>query len=71
MTPILCDNDNCKLPSARIVNGALVIESRHHGEVHRCTISLHLLQSLLTVSDKTMLSCATTTVSASERPLPP
>jgi len=59
------------LLSAAVVNGVLVIESRHHGEVHRCTISLHLLQNLLTVSDKTVLSSAATTVSATERTLPP
>ena len=71
MTPIPCDNDNCKLPSARVQNGALIIESRHHGEIHRCTISLHLLQNLLTVSDKTVLSSALTVTSASERVSPP
>lgn len=71
MTPIPCDNDNCNLPSARVQNGVLIIESRHHGEIHRCTISLHLLQNLLTLNDKTVLSSAATTVSASARTLPP
>jgi hypothetical protein len=70
-TPISCDNEHCRLPSARVVNGALVIESRHHGEVHRCTISLHWLQSLLTTRDNSVVFSPATTVSAQKRVLPP
>jgi hypothetical protein len=51
ITPIPCDDDHCNLPVARILNGVLIIESRHHGKVHRGTISLHWLQNLLTSRD--------------------
>ncbi len=30
----------CGLPFARIVNGALIIESRHHGEKHENSVSI-------------------------------
>jgi hypothetical protein len=60
-TPIPCDTPNCSLPSARIINGALVIESRHRGEVHRCTLSLHYLLKLLTGRDESVLPSALTT----------
>jgi len=48
-TPILCDDQHCSLPVARVVNDVLVIESRHHGKVHRNTISLQRLLNLLTL----------------------
>jgi hypothetical protein len=61
MTSIPCDNQHCHLPSARVINGVLIIESRHHGEVHRCTISLQLLQNLLTIDTHSVIECAATT----------
>ncbi len=37
----------CKLPFARIQNGVLIIESRHHGEKHTNVISLADLIQLI------------------------
>ena len=54
-TPIPCDDPECKLPVARVLNGALVIESRHHGKVHRGTISLHALENLLTTCNNSVI----------------
>ena len=34
MTDILCNTPGCALPVARIVDGKLVVVSRHHGEHH-------------------------------------
>lgn len=36
----------CGLPFGRIQNGALIIESRHHGERHTNTIAVQRLQQL-------------------------
>ena len=35
---LLCEK--CKLPFARVVAGALVIESRHHGKKHTNVVSI-------------------------------
>lgn len=32
--------DECQLPAAKIVAGALVIECRHHGEKHKTVVSV-------------------------------
>jgi hypothetical protein len=39
---LLCST--CRLPFARIENGCLIIESRHHGSRHTNTISLDVLE---------------------------
>jgi len=70
-TPIPCDDEHCTLPSAYVRNGVLVIESKHHGERHRCTVSLHYLHKLLTESGTTVLDSASTTVSTPLPVLPP
>ena len=62
ITPILCDDQHCNLPSARIVNGTLIIESKHRGQLHRCTISLHRLQILLTQDEHCVLDSVSTRV---------
>jgi hypothetical protein len=41
----------CKLPFARIQNGALVIDSRHHGERHTNVIALAELVRLVPVAE--------------------
>lgn len=42
-----CTCGACRLPFAKIINGALVIESVHHGERHRNAIGIdHLLRLL-------------------------
>lgn len=40
MTDIVCDTPGCSLPAARVVNGVLVLVSRHHGEHHVTTVPL-------------------------------
>jgi hypothetical protein len=39
--------EQCGLPFGRIQNGVLVVESRHHGQVHMNVISLATIQKLL------------------------
>lgn len=39
--------DDCETPTARIINGALVIESRHHSGKHKTVLSLEWLRSKL------------------------
>ena len=39
--------EQCGLPFARIQNGVLVVESRHHGQVHLNVISLAAIRELL------------------------
>lgn len=39
--------DKCRLPYARVQNGCLVIESRHHGEIHTNAIPLAQVRALL------------------------
>jgi hypothetical protein len=70
MTAIHCDDPTCRLPSARIINGALVIESQHYGKKHYCTLSLTWLKDLLTNESQSGVPCAVTTVSA-PKPAPP
>lgn len=41
----------CRLPFARIENGVLIIESRHHGDKHTNVISLKTLLELISASD--------------------
>lgn len=45
--PIYCTDRNCHLPVARIINGALVIVTRHNGEKHEGVLSLDVLKQLL------------------------
>lgn len=63
---IPCTNPHCHRPVATIVNGSLVIISRHGGEKHQGIISLETLlqllqQNSLTDAGKNVLSCATAT----------
>ncbi len=37
----------CGLPWAKIVNGVLVVESRHHGEKHTSVIAITELEKLM------------------------
>lgn len=45
----------CNLPFARIQHGALVIQSRHHGEAHTNAISLAELKTLLEAEGLTIV----------------
>ncbi len=56
-----CNHPRCSLPVAKIINGSLVITTRHNGEKHQGVISLERLLQLLkhyslTDSGKTVLS---------------
>lgn len=41
----------CKLPFARIQNGVLIIESRHHGEKHTNVIALAELLRMISADE--------------------
>jgi hypothetical protein len=41
----------CGLPYARVVNGVLVVESRHHGEKHTSVIAIAELDKLAEDAD--------------------
>jgi hypothetical protein len=45
--PVVLKCAACGLPFARVQNGALVIESRHHGDKHYNVIALDMLRDLL------------------------
>jgi hypothetical protein len=71
---VSCTDPHCSLPVAKIINGALVIESRHYGKKHQGVISLEWLRDQLeqatetkslTNSDKTVIRCAATALSPS------
>ena len=42
-----CTKHPCDLPWAKIVNGCLVVESRHHGKVHTNQIALPDLLAMM------------------------
>jgi len=50
MYELECAHEGCRLPWARLVNGTLVVESRHGGSRHENVISFHVLIRLLEVS---------------------
>ena len=41
-----CSQEECSLPVAYLENGALIIESRHHGEKHETIFSIAALLAL-------------------------
>jgi hypothetical protein len=46
-----CECSCCRLPLARIQNGVLIIESRHHGERHTNVIALAELVQLISMGN--------------------
>jgi len=45
IAPLPCSR--CGLPTGRIENGVLIIESRHHGQTHRNVYALDLLRRMI------------------------
>jgi hypothetical protein len=67
---VSCTDPHCSLPVAKIINGALVIESRHYGKKHQGVISLEWLRDQLekdslTNRELNMLDSAATALSPS------
>ena len=50
MISLRCRDELCRLPWGSVINGALLVESRHGGEKHLNAISLHILYKLLLIS---------------------
>jgi len=46
-TVLTCGKEGCHFPFARIQNGVLVIESRHHGESHVNVITMEEVAAVL------------------------
>lgn len=44
--PLILRCECCGLPFARLVNGAIIVESRHHGERHQNVVAVDELVKL-------------------------
>ncbi len=53
-TIVFCTEPHCRLPVGRIVNSALVIVSKHHGEKH--SVSIPLADILRLISEQSEIN---------------